>query len=80
MEDRKKFKKLKDITKVRWTVRHTSIVTEGKFDVPGTFSPVEDHHTVAINVGAAIANRVVKLHNSQLEHEHALSKTYGWKR
>jgi phosphotransferase system IIB component len=55
-----------DVTKVRWAVKDTSIVTADEFPYESKIVASKGQLSVAHNVGKSVAYRVVKLHNAEL--------------
>lgn len=61
-----------DVRKVRWTVKDGSIFTESEYKVKLEFKFINTQIGIAYNVGRNVAERIVNLHNSQLQYERAL--------
>lgn len=61
-----------DVRKVRWVVKDSSIFTEAEYKVKLEFKFINTQIGIAYNVGRNVAERIVNLHNSQLQYERAL--------
>lgn len=63
-----------DVTKVRWAELNGSIVTEEHYEQLVEFKRVvKTQLFIAHNVGKSIAERIVNIHNDQLQYERPLS-------